>query len=827
MSLIWLFAFIILIMLLVLITNLPSRSAGLTTASEQAQTEITHNTSRYRTLLSRQAGWIALFAPLVSAIYFITQLPRVASGKVLEVVMPWMPSIDVNFTFRLDGLSLIFALLITIIGTGIVLYANAYLSKAHDDLPRFYVYLLMFMFAMLGVVLADNTILLYVFWELTSIASFLLIAYWYNRKSSQAGAMKSFLITVFGGMFMLVGFILMFNITGTNTISELVQIPMRQMLYQSPWFPLAVICILIGAFTKSAQFPFHIWLPDAMEAPTPVSAYLHSATMVKAGLYLLFRFTPILGYESWVAYIVITIGITTLLVGSFVAVGQRDQKGLLAYSTISQLGMIMSMVGFGMLAYSYHAQAFQAFYVVSLFAGLFHLINHAMFKSVLFMGVGIVDHETGTRDLMRLGGLRKVLPVTAVMMTISAMAMAGLPLFNGFLSKEMFFATLVSAKQLSVFDQVFATVTLVIGVIASILTFIYSLRLVKDTFFGKLKKDQLLQLPDHEPLGLYIAPVVITLGMPLFFIIPNVLGTYLIEPALRDIGQTDYVSKYIPHITAWHGLSPELWITLTIYVLGVLLLWRTRWMKVYNKIPTGLSINSLYQGMLNVSERTSKFGMQGMMNNKLNQYLHVIYFMFFCMMAYGLIRVGWINVEGFEIKPVTWFEILVAANIAFLSIALVFLRERMAMIIINGVIGYTIAIVFVLMKAPDLAMTQLVIETISTILFLLVFYHLPNVRRDKAHKGKEAIKLVIAFLMSAFVVTFVIIAQQEQAFQKISSFYEKSYKLAGSKNIVNAILGDFRALDTMLEGIVIMIVGLGIYSLIKFNIRKGDSNERK
>ncbi|PTK52356.1 cation:proton antiporter, partial [Staphylococcus nepalensis] len=225
-------------------------------------------TGRYRTTISRQAGWIALSAPVISAIYFITMIPRIAANQLVMVSLPWMPSIDVNFAFRLDGLSLIFALLITLIGTGVVLYANAYLSKAHDDLPRFYVYLLMFMFAMLGVVLANNTILLYVFWELTSIASFLLIAYWYNRPTSQAGAMKSFLITVFGGMFMMVGFVILFNITGTNTISELVQIPVRQTMYESPWFPLAVVFILLGAFTKSAQFPFHIWLPDAMEAPT-------------------------------------------------------------------------------------------------------------------------------------------------------------------------------------------------------------------------------------------------------------------------------------------------------------------------------------------------------------------------------------------------------------------------------------------------------------------------------------------------------------------------------------------------------------------------------
>lgn len=828
MSLLWLFVFVMVIMLVILLTNIkvfPSRTLEPDVPTEtvvDSTVQQTHLSSKQP--FARFAGWIALIAPVVSAVYFILAISRTADGRLTTVSLPWMPAIDLDFAFRLDGLSMIFALLITLIGTGVVLYANAYLSKEHDDLPRFYFYLILFMFAMLGVVLADNTILLYVFWELTSIASFLLISYWYNRQASQDGALKSFLITVFGGMFMLIGFIIIYSISGTNTISELVT--QTETLSRSPWYPFAVICILIGAFTKSAQFPFHIWLPDAMEAPTPVSAYLHSATMVKAGLYLLFRFTPILSYAPWVGYIVITVGIVTLAVGSFVAVGQRDLKGLLAYSTISQLGMIMSMVGFGMLTYSLH-QSFAEFFVISLFAGLFHLINHALFKSVLFMGVGIIDHETGTRNLANLGGLRKLLPVTATIMTISAMAMAGLPFFNGFLSKEMFFTTLVNAGKLPIDDQIFMSVMLVIAVGASVLTFVYSLRMVKDTFFGPLKKDKLPHVPGHEPAAMYLAPVIIVCGLPLFFIIPNILGEYLIAPALRDINHTAAVVKHIPHVEAWHGFTTELLITLVIYTVGILLLWRSRWMEVYNKLPSILSINTLYNAMLKWSEGFSRRNMQTMMNNKLNQYLHVIYLMFFGMLVYGFIKVGWIPIKGFEITPFTWFEILVLVNIAILSAALLYIRERMAMVILNGVIGYSIAIVFILMKAPDLAMTQLVIETITTILFLLVFYHLPNVQRDKVQWGREAVKLIIAFMMAIFVMTFVVIALQDPPFQKISQFYENSYDLAGSKNIVNAILGDFRALDTMLEGIVIMIVGLGIFSLVKFKIRKGESNERK
>ena len=361
MALIWLFFTILVVMAIVLMTM--------------------------NTKFSRFAGWISLIAPLISSIYFLSQIKYISSGHTVSFFKEWIPIIDFNLDLRLDGLSLIFALLISLIGAGVFLYAIYNLSHEKDNLPRFYTYLLMFMLAMLGVVLSNNTILLYSFWELTSISSFLLIAYWYQRERSQEGALKSFLITVFGGMAMLVGLILLYSITGTNTITE--QVGMIDEVFQSPWFVLAVILILLGAFTKSAQFPFHIWLPDAMEAPTPVSAYLHSATMVKAGLYLLLRFTPIIGQSEWVVYTVVTVGLVTMLVGSFFAVSKKDLKALLAYSTISQLGMIMSMIGLGLLALNQRFEAGHEIFIAALFAALFHLINHAIFKSVLFMGVAV------------------------------------------------------------------------------------------------------------------------------------------------------------------------------------------------------------------------------------------------------------------------------------------------------------------------------------------------------------------------------------------------------------------------------------------------------
>lgn len=799
MALIWLFFTILVVMAILLMTM--------------------------NTKFSRFAGWISLIAPLISSIYFLSQIKYISSGHTVSFFKEWIPIIDFNLDLRLDGLSLIFALLISLIGAGVFLYAIYYLSHEKDNLPRFYTYLLMFMLAMLGVVLSNNTILLYSFWELTSISSFLLIAYWYQRERSQEGALKSFLITVFGGMAMLVGLILLYSITGTNTITE--QVGMIDEVFQSPWFVLAVILILLGAFTKSAQFPFHIWLPDAMEAPTPVSAYLHSATMVKAGLYLLLRFTPIIGQSEWVVYTVVTVGLVTMLVGSFFAVSKKDLKALLAYSTISQLGMIMSMIGLGLLALNQRFEAGHEIFIAALFAALFHLINHAIFKSVLFMGVGIIDHETGTRDVNKLGGLRKVMPITAIVMSISALSMAGIPLFNGFLSKEKFFTSLVETGQVDIFNQTMSFVMIAAGFIGSIFTFVYCLKLIKEPFFGEMKEKQLPKVPRHDGGGLLIAPVLIVIFVPLFFFIPNVLGKYLIGPALRDIFQSDKVMEYIPHIQAWHGFTTELFLTIGIYLIGTLLVIWPNWTFIYSKVSKNIEINTIYNKGMTLLDRVSAYLIQIVMNNRLNQYLHIIYVIFFVLMAYGIYHVGIYDIAYYHITEASTFEIIILINIVITATALMFIRERMTMTILNGVIGYSIAVVFIFMKAPDLALTQLVIETITTVLFLLVFFHLPNVQKDKPNVLAEIVKLAIALLMAVFVVIFVIMMQQDNLFDKISYYYDNADELAGVKNIVNGILGDFRALDTMLEGIVILIAGLGIYTLVKFKIRKDEPDERK
>ncbi len=375
-------------------------------------------------------GWFILPAPVLIFIYFLVRLPEVQDGERLTAAVPWIPSLGVNFTVYLDGLSLLFALLISGVGSLVILYSIFYLNKRKEAIGQFYIYLLLFMGAMLGVVLSDNLIVLYGFWELTSISSFLLIAFWYQREKSRYSALKSMLITVFGGLAMLSGFVLLYVITGTFSIREI--LANVNTITEHSLFGPAMLLVLLGAFTKSAQFPFHIWLPDAMEAPTPVSAYLHSATMVKAGLYLVARLSPIFAGEAVWFWLVSGTGIVTLIYGSYRALKQTDLKSLLAFSTISQLGLIMSLLGLGSAAAIYSGTSESLFYVKATMAGIFHLINHAIFKGALFMVVGIVDHETGTRDIRKLGGLMSVMPVTFSIALIGTSSMAGLPPFNGF-----------------------------------------------------------------------------------------------------------------------------------------------------------------------------------------------------------------------------------------------------------------------------------------------------------------------------------------------------------------------------------------------------------
>ena len=775
--------------------------------------------------LRRFAGYIALLAPILASGYFLAQIPNVLHGKFVEFKIPWMPAIDVNLDFRLDGLGLMFGLIISIIGVAVFFYATQYLSVNRDNLPRFFLYLLLFMFSMLGIVVSNNTILMYVFWELTSVSSFLLISYWYSNAESQLGAIQSFIITVLGGLALLTGFIMLYIITGTNTISEL--LTQSHSISEHALFIPMMIMLLIGAFTKSAQFPFHIWLPKAMAAPTPVSAYLHSATMVKAGIFLLFKFTPILGLSDSYIYIVTFVGLITMIFGSVTALRQYDLKGILAYSTISQLGMIMSMVGLGGGIAQHSSGPMAETYTLILFAGLFHLMNHAIFKCALFMGVGIIDHEAGTRDIRRLSGMRKFFPKMNLVMTLAALSMAGVPLLNGFLSKEMFFDSLVSAIELQQFGLTLTIIVVAIGVIASIFTFVYAVYMLKETYWGEFDEKKVPKKHIHEPWLFSLPAIILMVMIPIIFFIPNFFTEHLVLPALRNVTNLgSSVDAIAPHVSQWHGVNLPLIFSVIVIIVGLIVALKVNWKAITHQVIKYASITNSYRNVYRGFERYSGQMIRGLMNNRLNHYNIITVLIFSILIAYGIFQVGLPKLHQIEVSEFGPLEVILGIMISVVGIALVFIRQRLTMVILNGIIGYSVALFFLLMRAPDLALTQLVVETITTILFIVSFSRLPNIARTTANMKKETIKIIVSFIMAGAVVTLIFIAQQGDGLESISKYYTNAYELTGGKNIVNAILGDFRALDTMFEGIVLIIAGLGIYTLLHYKDRRGQ-DERK
>lgn len=763
-------------------------------------------------------GWIAFSVPVVLFALFARHIPTISSSEAIRTTFSWIPSYGIDLTFLLDGLSLIFVLLITGVGALVILYSIYYLSSK-DSFAHFYTYLLLFMTAMLGVVLSDNIIVLYVFWEFTSISSFLLIAFWFHRKNSRNGAIKSLLITMSGGFTMLAGFLMLHVMTDSFSL-RVILAELPQLTDHTLFYP-AMALLLIGAFTKSAQFPFHIWLPDAMEAPTPVSAYLHSATMVKAGIYLIARFTPGFGGDVYWFWVITCVGLVTLFWGSFNAVRQNDLKALLAFSTISQLGLIMTLLGIGSAGLNPAIGEAKGLYTFALFTALFHLMNHSTFKGSLFMVVGIVDHQVGTRDLRRLGGLMRFLPFTFLLAMIGSFAMAGLPFFNGFLSKEMFLTAVLSIGDLPIYGGAQVGWLLVlVAWLASVFTFVYSMILVFRTFTGRPIVDEEYKVPQEASLGMLIPPGILGVLVIGLFFFPNLLSDYLLKPAVEVLVEDG--AALAPKIYAWHGFNTELFLTLGIITLGIVayLLLR-KWRPYYQYIPSNWTFNTLFRSTLSGYERLGERVTTTYMNGNLPSYFLYIFSFFIIVMWTTWWIVGPINVTFDSPSSITVYEGLLAVVMAAAAIAILFAHSRLTAILLNGVLGFSIAIFFVFFRAPDLALTQLVIEAVTTILFLVCFNYLPEWKVEKLSITKKVRNGMIA-ISGGLTVTMVGLAVNNYTkFESISTFYEDSYKLAGGRNIVNAILGDFRAFDTMLEGLVLFIAGIGVFTLIRMRQKKG------
>ncbi|KIN27312.1 Na+/H+ antiporter subunit A [Bacillus subtilis] len=771
-------------------------------------------------------GWFVLILPVLLFIYFLPMIRMTQSGETLRSVLEWIPSLGINFTVYIDGLGLLFALLITGIGSLVTLYSIFYLSKEKEQLGPFYVYLLMFMGAMLGVVLVDNVMVLYMFWELTSLSSFLLIGYWYKREKSRYGAAKSLLITVSGGLCILGGFILLYLITDSFSIREMVH--QVQLIAGHELFIPAMILILLGAFTKSAQFPFYIWLPDAMEAPTPVSAYLHSATMVKAGIYVIARFSPIFAFSAQWFWIVSLVGLFTMVWGSFHAVKQTDLKSILAFSTVSQLGMIISMLGVSAAALHYgHTE----YYTVAAMAAIFHLINHATFKGSLFMAVGIIDHETGTRDIRKLGGLMAIMPITFTISLIGTFSMAGLPPFNGFLSKEIFFTSMLRVTHFDLFNvQTWGVLFPVLAWIGSVFTFIYSMKLLFKTFRGNYQPEQLEKQAHEAPVGMLVPPVIlVALAVSLFFF-PNILSYSLIEPAMNSIYPTLLAGheKFHVHISQWHGVTTELLMTAGIVVIGTIgYLSLNKWKGIYKLFPSKLTLNRLYDKLLTLMEKGSYRVTKQYMTGFLRDYLLYIFAGFIILIGGAFAIKGGFSFKTEGMAKIGVYEIILTLVMISATVATVFARSRLTAIIALGVVGYTLALFFVIFRAPDLALTQLVIETISVALFLLCFYHLPKLRLKTKTRTFRMTNFIISLGVGVIVTLLGIASSSQRTKDSIASFFVKhSHDLGGGDNVVNVILVDFRGFDTMFEITVLTIAALGIYSMIKTKVKEeGKSGE--
>ncbi|MBW4080886.1 Na+/H+ antiporter subunit A [Paenibacillus sp. S150] len=764
-------------------------------------------------------GWLVLAAPLVLFIYFLSRIPVIKGGESGYETVSWIPSLGIDLVFHLDGLSLLFALLITGMGTLVIIYSIFYLDKRKEELTPFYVYLLLFMGAMLGAVLSDNLMVLYGFWEMTSVSSFLLIAYWHRRQKSRYGALKSMLITVFGGLAMFAGFLMLYVMTGTFSIREIWS-QAGDISGHSLFIP-SLLLVLLGAFTKSAQFPFHIWLPDAMEAPTPVSAYLHSATMVKAGLYLVARFSPVFaGQHEWF-WIVSGVGLITLIYGSIQAMKQTDLKALLAYSTISQLGLIMGLLGMGSAA-SFYTGEEAVFFTAATTAALFHLINHAIFKGSLFMVVGIVDHETNTRDLRKLGGLVSLMPVTFTVAMIGSFSMAGLPPFAGFLSKEMFFTAVLNIRELDILNiQSFFTIFPVLAWIASVFTFTYSMIMVFHTFFGKYQPEKLDKKPHEASFGLLLPPVLLALLAVVIGLFPNMLSKTLIVPGMSAIHpQLAASSPFYVNIYFWHGFTTEIWMTLGVVILGIIVY------RLYGRLSLvdkewggGYTLNQVYDGSIRLVERSSRSLTGLYMTGSMRHYLMYIFTLLIVAVGGSMLYTEGITFGQGEYAPISFFEVVAVLVMLAGALAIPFAKSRISAILLTGMVGYMVTLLFILFRAPDLALTQMIVEVVSVTLFLLCFRHLPRLTREKVKFRLKLPKLIISIGFGVIMMLVALAALGSSPFESISSYYvENSYTLGGGKNIVNVLLVDFRGFDTMFEITVLGLVSLAIYSMIKLQL---------
>ncbi|WNW10882.1 monovalent cation/H+ antiporter subunit A [Pseudomonas sp. DTU_2021_1001937_2_SI_NGA_ILE_001] len=756
-----------------------------------------HNARNAESLL---AGLIAVTGALQVALWY----PQIADGGVIREEYLWLPSLGLNFVLRMDGFAWLFAMLVLGIGTLVSLYARYYMSP-DDPVPRFFAFFLAFMGAMLGLVISGNLIQIVFFWELTSVFSFLLIGYWHHRNDARRGAYMALLVTGAGGLALLAGVLVLGHVVGSYDLDRV--LAAGDLIRAHALYPVLLTLILIGALSKSAQFPFHFWLPHAMAAPTPVSAYLHSATMVKAGVFLLARLWPALsGSEQWF-WIVSGAGACTLVLGAFAAIFQNDLKGLLAYSTISHLGLITLLLGLNS--------------PLAAVAAVFHILNHATFKASLFMAAGIIDHESGTRDIRRLSGLVKMIPYTATLAMVASAAMAGVPLMNGFLSKEMFFAETVFISSSAWVEMALP----VVATVAGAFSVAYSLRFTVDVFFGPPAKD--LPLLPHEPPRWMRMPVeLLVLACLVVGIFPAQSVGPLLAAAARPV-----VGGELPEysLAIWHGWNAPMIMSLIAMAGGIALYLLLRnplrserfaGPPLIGRLNGKRSFERLLVALMHWARRFERL----MTTRRLQAQLFALVLAavvlgFIPMYFSGLTWGDRPKIPGSGVFVTLWLIAIACA----LGAAWQGKYHRLAALIMVSVCGLMTCITFVWFSAPDLALTQLVVEVVTTVLILLGLRWLP--RRNEAvaatsTRFKARARRVRDFTLAVVVgggmaaLSYAMLTRQTP--NMISSYYlSRALPEGGGTNVVNVMLVDFRGFDTFGEITVLSVVALTVFALLR------------
>lgn len=730
-------------------------------------------------------------APLAVLGLLLYHLPSVLSGDIQYFHLPWLPALGLDISLRLDGLSMMFALLISGIGLLVILYARYYLSE-QDSLGKLYAVLQLFMMAMLGIVTADNILLLIVFWELTSLSSFLLIGFWSYRSDARKGARMALFITGAGGLSLLGGALLIGEIVGSFNIGDI--LAAGEQIRAHSLYPIALLLVLLGAFTKSAQFPFHFWLPHAMAAPTPVSAYLHSATMVKAGVFLLARLHPALADTDMWFLIVTNIGLITLVFAAYTAMMKHDLKGLLAYSTISHLGLITLLLGLGT--------------ELAATAAVFHVLNHAIFKASLFMAAGIIDHETGTRDMRKINGLWRFMPHTAMLAMVAAASMAGVPLLNGFLSKEMFFNETLQLRSYGFLNWLVP----VLATVAGIFAVAYSWRFIHDVFFNG-KPIDLPKYPPHEPPRYMKVPVEILVVLCLMVgVMPNLTVAPLINAASAVVVGGDL---QVYEIALWHGFNLPLVMSFIALAGGLLLYSQRKGLFAFYDRGFHHDQKLVFEARIQRGVRGSRWLTDKLENGSLQRYIMLLVVTALVAGAAGVWPLA--NLGGLQpLTPIDGVSVLAVIILVVGAIGTVLVHHnRLAALLLLSVVGLIVALIFVRFAAPDLALTQLSVEVVTIVLMMLALYFLPQLTPNESPPWRVSRDVIIATAagLGVGLITWAVLTRPYHTIAEY--FLANSVSGGGGTNVVNVILVDFRGFDTLGEITVLAVAAVGIFAMLQ------------